>query len=181
MALLKRSITAGLLALTFAASAQAANIQLAEQKIKAGMIYNFLKYTDWPAANATAPMRVCIFGDDPLGGNLKPMQGRTVNQRPIAVQAIAAANDAASCDILLVGAQGQSQWPALRAAIANRPIMTIGEGTDFIRQGGMLAFGHKENRIAVTLNMDAAETAQLNVQPRLLNLVSVTRGGSGEQ
>lgn len=175
MALLKRSI-AGLLIALLAMPALAASVQLAEQKIKAGMIYNFLKYAEWPAAGTSTPMRVCIVGSDPLQGNLKPMVGRSVNQRKIAVVDVDAAEAAGSCDMLMVG-KG-APWPVLRQAIAGKPILTVSDDINFIKQGGMFAFGRTHDRITVTLNMDAAEAAQLQMQPRLLNLVTVVRAGT---
>ena len=110
MALLTR-IGLALAALLFAAAAVPARaddgVQLVEQKIKAGLVYNFLKYTDWPPsrmADASSPMTVCIFGDDPFDGYLQPMAGRTVNQRSIVLRTIHAPNEMASCHLLFVTA-----------------------------------------------------------------------------
>ncbi len=56
---------------------------LQEQEIKAGLLYNFLKYTDWPPANLARrlfTMTVCIFGDDPLNDGIFAADGRAHGQ-----------------------------------------------------------------------------------------------------
>src|SRR5262245_20863804 len=89
--------------LLFAASTSlaASNLELQEQEIKAGLLYNFLKYTDWPEASFAAPsvITVCIFGNDPFNGNLKPMEGRTVNQREITIRQVRDVQGIAGCQL----------------------------------------------------------------------------------
>jgi hypothetical protein len=168
--------TAMLLAcLLVAGPAMAQSLQLAEQKIKAGMVYNFLKYTDWPAVDGAAPMRVCLYGGDPFDGNLQPMQGRSVNQRPIVLQHIKDASEAASCQMLILDSARNGDWPELRTALTGKPVLTVSDSEDFTDAGGMIAFSHRDNRIQVLLSMDAVNAAQLHVEERLLNLVTLTR------
>ena len=95
------------------------NLQLAEQEIKAGLLYNFLKYTDWPPERigATSSIVVCIFGDDPFGGYLQPMAGRTVNQRTIVLRTIHAPSEAAMCQLLFINANEKDRWPKWRNAL----------------------------------------------------------------
>src|SRR5690242_6977255 len=69
----------------FSASSQAEEhnrLQLQEQTIKAGLVYNFLKYTTWPEG-AGGNLRVCFFGGEPLNGNLSSLEGRTAQQSTI--------------------------------------------------------------------------------------------------
>src|ERR1700727_4087367 len=62
------------------------NLQLYEQQIKVGLLYNFLKYTEWPVQHSS--MAICVLGEDPFEGYLKPMAGRSVNQREITIHFI---------------------------------------------------------------------------------------------
>src|SRR5688572_16690608 len=75
-------------------------LELYEQEIKAGLLYNFLKYTNWPAAEkSTSTMSVCIFGEDPFSGYLRPMEGRSVNQRVIKIISIHASSEVDKCNM----------------------------------------------------------------------------------
>src|ERR1044071_1171387 len=115
----------GALAAILVASARADdNVQLIEQKIKAGLIYNFLKYTQWPAGSrqTTGPILVCAWGGDSFDGNLQPMAGRTVNERSIEIRDVHAAADLAPCALLVFNGSKKAEWPQLKAALGAQSI-----------------------------------------------------------
>lgn len=151
-------------------------VRLAEQDIKAGLLYNFLRYTEWPQpAPAGASMVVCVYGRDPFGGRLASMAGRTVNQRTIEVRTVHEAAQANTCSLLFLGAEERANWPGLRAQLGERGILTVSDYDGFARSGGMIEFTRVNNRIGVRVNVQAAEAANLSVQDRLLRLASVVR------
>jgi hypothetical protein len=147
-------------------------IQLAEQKIKAGLLYNFLKYTQWPAPIPPGVV-VCLLGGDPFDGALTPMAGRTVNERAIAVRAIGDVGQADDCAMLIVHANGKDSWPAWRAMLSKRPVLTVSDFDGFATQGGMIEFARAENRICVKINLGAVNAVRLRVEERLLKLATV--------
>jgi hypothetical protein len=179
MALLRRLssrfIPALALLLAAAQSPGAAELHLYEQEIKAGMIYNFLKYTDWPAGDSA--LVICTLGSGPLGGYLGSMKGRTVNSRKIDLRAISGAGDAGACQLVVMGASEKSAWQRLAPALSGKGVLTVGDYAGFASEGGMIEFGHKDNRINVVLNVDALHASRLTVQDRLLRLVTVVHGG----
>jgi hypothetical protein len=152
------------------------SVRLAEQDIKAGLLYNFLRYTQWPSApRADAPVIVCVYGRDPFGGRLATMSGRTVNQRPIQVRSVSTNAEIDACSMLFVNAEQRSEWPRLRGHLARRHILTVSDYDGFARSGGMIEFARVNNRVAVRVNVGAAQAADLAVQDRLLRLASVVR------
>jgi hypothetical protein len=150
-----------------------ADVELIEQKIKAGLLYNFLKYTEWPAAAAGSEILVCLYGGDAFDGHLQPMVGRTVNQRPIAVRAVAANGEIEPCSLLVVHGDQKDNWPGLRKSLGSKSILTVADFAGFTASGGMIEFARAESRIEVKLNVDAVSAARLTVGERLLKLASV--------
>lgn len=175
MEILARKIAWLSLLVVLAAPAFAQNVQLAEQKIKVGMLYNFLKYTNWPAADATQNIVVCIYGEDPFSGNLQAMQGRSVNQRSIVIRSISDASEAASCHLMIIDADKKESWPQLHRALEGKSVLTVSEYEGFTEAGGMIEFGHSESHITVKMNTEAVAAAQLSVQARLRNLITPMR------
>lgn len=161
--------------LCHALAAHAQNLQLEEQEIKAGLLYNFLKYTEWPAgALSESSIKVCVFGDDPFDGRLQPMAGRTVNQREIIVRMLLrTVSDAGGCQLLFVNSDNRGQWSQLRAFLKGKSVLTVSDYAGFAEDGGMIEFGHRNEHISAKLNMDAAVTAGLNIERRMLRLVTV--------
>jgi hypothetical protein len=168
---------AALLVLSLSAPAPASaqsNLRLVEQDIKAGLLYNFLRYTDWgPSLNRSNRMVVCTFGPDAFDGRLARMAGRTVNQRMIEVRAARTYADLSTCALVFVSADVRAEWPALRTQLAGRSILTVSDFDGFTRSGGMIEFTRINSRVGVRVNVDAVEAADLSVQDRLLRLATV--------
>jgi hypothetical protein len=154
-------------------------LQLSEQKIKAGLIYNFLKYTEWPAARfitPSSPITICIFGaEDPFNGYLQPIEDRTVNQRPVKLRHVSRAEDTVTCHMLFIGSDDQAQWPVLRKALDNKSVLTVGDFTGFTQAGGMIEFNTEENRIQIGLNLEAVGAARLRIYDNLRRLAKTTQ------
>jgi len=161
------------------ANATDEGLELQEQAIKAGLLYNFLKYTDWPVLPSA--MTVCIFGEDPFEGHLQPIVGRTVNQREITLRMVHTVNDTQNCQLLYINAAEKQNWPELRKHLTGRSILTVSDFGDFLGSGGMLEFGRKNDHISVELNTEALSAAHLNVQDRLLKLVTIVHPALPEE
>jgi hypothetical protein len=159
-------------AMTPAAAQQ--NFRLVEQDIKAGLLYNFLRYTEWPA-RADAMAVVCVFGPDPFDGKLTPMAGRTVNQQTIDVRNVRALEEIDACTLLFVNADERARWPQLRDYLGDKPVLTVSDYDGFAGGGGMIEFTRADSRIGVRINVDAIAGADLMVQDRLLRLASAVR------
>jgi hypothetical protein len=146
-------------------------LRLVEQDIKAGLLYNFLRYTEWPA-RSDAMAVVCLYGADPFDGKLAPMVGRTVNQQTIAVRNVRDLAEVDACTLLFVNAEERTRWPQLRDYLGGKPVLTVSDYDGFAGGGGMIEFTRAESRIGVRINVEAIGDADLMVQDRLLRLAS---------
>ena len=61
-----------------------------EAELKAAFIYNFIKFTEWPAeemAKTSEPFIIGMFGKDPFGAALdKTVEGDSFHQKPVVVR-----------------------------------------------------------------------------------------------
>lgn len=170
-----RVVFALLLAVAFTAPVLAdENVQLVEQEIKAGLLYNFLKYTQWPegAQSAGGKVVVCLFGGDPFNGHLQPMAGRTVNQHAIEIRSVHSTQEMDACSLLYVHSDEKAHWPQLQKTLAAKDVLTVSDFDGFAASGGMIEFIRADNRIGIKINTDAVTAAHLAVQDRLLKLAS---------
>lgn len=157
-------------------------LQMEEQKIKAGLIYNFLKYTQWPPerSESSSPLVICIFGaEDPFSGYLRPIEDRTVNQRPISLRHISRIDEASNCHMVFVGKDQQDQWPDLHRSLDGKSVLTVGDFENFASNGGMIEFNTRDNRVQIELNPDAAAVAHLHIYDNLRRLAKTTHAASG--
>lgn len=156
------------------------NVRLVEQEIKAGLLYNFLKYTQWPPEHANRDAVVCLLGGDPFGGHLQPMAGRTVNQHSIEIRNLESLKDVGGCSLLYVHANQKSDWPQMQKALTGKDVLTVSDFDGFAEKGGMIEFTRNDNRIGVKINVDAVTAAHLTVENRLLRLANAVHSGGAD-
>jgi hypothetical protein len=139
-----------------------------EYRVKAAYLYNFTKYVEWPpAALGSGPLTLCVAGRNPFGSALSDIvRGEEIGNRPIAVRVLLEPED--GCHVIFVP-QGAATPAYLRSA-RMRPILTIGEGADFIAQGGIISFIVEGGRVRFEIDQVAAERVGLRVSSRLLRL-----------
>ena len=184
MAFLSQIYRAGLALLLAAAFLSPAygqdNVRLVEQEIKAGLLYNFLKYTQWPAEHTGQDAVVCLIGGDPFGGHLQPMAGRTVNQHSIEIRNLKNAQDIDACSLLYIHESEKLNWSQLQKALVGKDVLTVSDFDGFAESGGMIEFTRNDNRIGVKINVDAVTAAHLSVQSRLLRLASTVHTAAAD-
>jgi len=140
-----------------------------EYDVKAAFLLNFTKFVEWPPsafASPDAPLNICIVGDDPFGRTIDQLvEGEFVNQHRIIVERIRT-DQPKACQELFVGNNGV---PAAFTA-ANPAVLTVGDGGDFIRQGGIIAFVIDNRHVRFAINLKAATNAGLKLSSKLLSV-----------
>jgi hypothetical protein len=159
-----------LLSLSLPCRAAGDGQELNEEKIKAGLLYNFLKYTDWPASAGTT-LNVCLFQGDPFGGTLDPLKGRTAQQFRINILTIDGVSQLGGCNVVFIpAAMGKGVAEVLGSA-RGRNILTMSDMRGFAHLGGMVELAMREDqRIHILINQSAAQAAGLKIQPRMAKL-----------
>jgi len=149
-----------------------------ENRVKAGFIYNFAKFVDWPARAFRLNSRVftiCLAGD-PFEGELDTLiKGELLDGRRLTVHRLAEGEGARGCQILYVAPSEAHRFKEIVGTAANDPILTVGESEDFIDEGGIVRFVKTDERIHFQINPDAAQHAALKVSSRLLRLAEIVR------
>jgi YfiR/HmsC-like len=170
---------ATLLCLSVATSASAQErLRLVESDVKAGLIYSFLRYTDWPA-NPSGPLVVCAWAREELEGRLSPIARRTVNQHEIEFRVVRDPTQLNSCSLLYIGASEGTSWPDLERGLQGRSVLTVSDAVGFAQNGGMVEFFTANSQIGIRVNRSAIRASGLLVQDRLLRLAE-TSGGSAQ-
>jgi hypothetical protein len=157
-------------------------IQLYEQKIKAGLLYNFLKYTNWPLTTISrsgGSLRVCLLGNDPMDNYLYPLQGRTAQQYTITITRIDNVSGIDGCNLLFIHRSEEDSLSNILQLVKGRHILTISDIDEFAAQGGMVEFGMEDQRINLLINRRAVTAAGLNIQDRLVKLAKLVTERNG--
>jgi hypothetical protein len=143
--------------------------------LKAVFVFNFVQFVDWP--NTARPVGICILGDDPFGRFLdETVRGERLGTRSIEVRRYRELSEVEACDVLFISRSESERIPQIVTALKNRPILTVSDGHDFAKQGGMIQFFNDRNRVRLRINRDAAETADLTISSKLLRVAEIVGG-----
>ena len=153
--------------------AHADTVALQENKIKAGLLYNFLKYTTWPENNQAGPdkIRICLFGGDAFAGALDPLEGRTAQRRNIVIRRVSEIESLRDCHVVFIHRSEEGNLPALLRTLEPYPILSVSDIRGFSRQGGMVEFSRQEDqRIHLYIKKEIVEKSRLRIHDRMLKL-----------
>jgi hypothetical protein len=152
-----------------------------EYDLKAAFLFNFSEFVDWPPdafATPASALVIGVLGDDPFGKTLDALVAdEIVNGRKIVVQRYRRLGEVFGCQILFLSRSEQDRLSQILSALEGRSILTVGETTAFVRQGGIVALRTEGNRIRLTINVGAAKAARLTLSSKVLRtaeLVDVT-------
>ena len=140
-----------------------------EYQVKAAFLLNFTKFIDWPnPVPGDTPFTICILGDDPFGGAVdRIIEGETVNGRRLAVERIRS-QQAQSCQIVYVS-RSEKEVSRFLSGLGHG-VLTVGEGNQFLREGGMIAFVVSSRHVRFDVNQTAAANAGLRLSSKLLSV-----------
>ena len=150
--------------------------------VQAAYLYNFGKFVRWPERDSHAPLVVCVAGQDSFRQTIeKLVAGEQIDERPLQVRSVDHPEDTMGCSILFVGTPESGKAQGYLEATAGKPILTVGDGPDFLARGGMIQFVLVEDHVRFSVNLEAANRNGVNLSSELLKVaVSVTgRPGNG--
>lgn len=149
-----------------------------EYLIKAAFLYNFAKFVEWPSpvsGDRTAPLGVCIIGQDRFGDALGTLKNKTVEGRPISVRKGVKPDEADRCHIFFISTSEKENLPQILKTIRGAPVLTVGDTEGFARSGVMINLVPIGNRIGFEINLSAVEATPLKISSKLLKLGKAVR------
>ncbi len=148
-----------------------------EDRIKAALVFKLVKFVDWPAAMMAGkePIQICSFGDSPVAEALSAVDGRPARDRTAQFRKLGAlsAAEAKGCHVLFVAGNAREIAGGLPSAARGRGVLTVSDGPDFARRGGMIGLARGENRVAFEINLRAARDSGLEPGAPLLELATI--------
>lgn len=159
----------------------AAEQESREYIIKAGFIYNFTKFVQWPSdANNQINkngINLCVVGRDPFGQILDNtaeellQRGKTLNiKRGILL------SDISQCTLLYISQSEKSRLAKIVTHAKAFPVLLIGDTPGYAESGVGINFFIQKNQIRFEINIKAVELSGLKISSELLGLARIVEG-----
>ena len=155
-----------LIALCGYATNEAASIGERELKLKAGFVVRFLSYVK--KGNDESLRSICVYGDDSVRVAFEPAL-KSKTSRPN-LSLLHNPISPLKCEVVFISEHYEGSLASILRSARGNPILTIGDGQEFLRQGGMIRFFEKERKLKFEVNLSAATREGLFISSQLLRL-----------
>jgi hypothetical protein len=145
---------------------------ISEQTVKAGFLFNFVKFTQWPGTREgdRSPLQICTPGSQPLEGQFALLHGRPIGTRTIEVRNNVPASEWRSCPVLFIAEGDTTRMESAIRSLGNAPVLTVSDAPDFVQAGGMIGMRIDDSRVRFDVNLGAAQRAGLALNSQMVKL-----------
>lgn len=165
----------------FAAFPASADDAGKEYAVKAAFLYNFVKFTEWPGALASAKkgqgdVNICVIGANPFTQQAQQVfrQASSSGIKLSLSSRTMATLD--GCHVVFVSSSEASKLNEIMTALKETPVLTVSDIEGFAQKGGIIGFTNQDGKVKLVVNAAAARTAGLHIDAQLLEIaVSVIR------
>jgi hypothetical protein len=147
-----------------------------EYLLKAAFIYKFIQVVEWPADKAvskSSKIDICTLGDVPVGQMSSIFdKASTAALRFSVIEEKNWKNASSHCHVLFIGNSEEGRVGEIVGALKDKPVLTIGNGDEFVESGGMIGFVLRDNKIKFEVNTQSTNAAGLRVKAELLEIAA---------
>lgn len=149
-----------------------------EYAVKTAFIFNFAKFTEWPAPASVATrgqIVLCAFAGEPYKAALAAIDGKSLQGRTMQVRFRVGREEIKSCDMMFVTGSEERRITELLRMVKGSPVLTVGDVDGFAEAGGMIGLIYADNRVQFEINNEAAQRANLKIGSQLLRLARLVK------
>lgn len=171
-------VTAGFLVLLAAFPSLRAQPAAPEYQVKAGFIFNFARFCEWPtpAMPPVGPIRIGVLDNGPIFATFALMlSGRSVGEHPIEVVPLDGSSAPGTCHIVFAPRSSPVAMPELLRLVGDGPVLLVGETEGFAVAGGVIGFVRRGDNIRLQVSLATARQRNLQLSSRLSGLAEIVQ------
>jgi hypothetical protein len=144
-----------------------------QKEVYAAMVYNIVKYVQWPNEGQLTEFTIGVLGDDQVYDLMSKVYGsKTKGAAKIVIKKLAGTEDMASCQAVFIS---ESKSSAVASVTKDKPILIISNGKDLTKKGGHVNFIVVDGKLRFELNPANLETAGLKSSSALSSIAIIVK------
>ena len=153
-----------------------------EPALKAAFLYNFAKFTTWPAETLSLPLSLCVVGDGAVAGALMQItSGRRVEARSVQVYQLSRSANLRNCHVLYLPGDDTQFVADIVESLKGAPVFTVGDGKAVAQAGVVAGLFVERGRMRFVINVGAAHQARLHISSKVLALGLIVKGEAKDE
>jgi hypothetical protein len=164
---MKNAILIMLLAAASTVSAQ----ERPTHEIHAAMLFNFIKYIQWPNEGDPGEFVVGVIGDDNVYNTLNQWyNGKPKGSKKYVIKKLSSAGESSGCQVIYVGKSKNRDFDDIKSNIDGKSILTITDGSGLGQKGSCINFKVIDGKLKFELNQATVTGANLKVSSQLSSM-----------
>lgn len=140
-------------------------------EIHAAMLYNFIKYVQWPNEGEAGEFVVGVIGDDNVFNTLKQWyDGKPKGNKKYVIKKLSSAAESGDCHVVYVGKSKNRDFDQIKASTAGKSILTITDGSGMGQKGSCINFKVVDGKLKFELNQAVVAGSSLKVSSQLSSM-----------
>jgi uncharacterized protein DUF4154 len=147
-----------------------------DNQVKAGFIYNFALFVDWPESafpGPEAPLQINVLRDDLIGDSFQCLTNKIIRGRKVhlrASQVLQLNSSGNGCHICFLNSDERGVVRKALDKFQDKPVLTVADREEFAEMGVIITILKESRGFRLVINLDAAKRAGLKISSRLLKL-----------
>lgn len=140
-------------------------------EIHSAMLYNFIKYVQWPNEGEAGDFVVGVIGDDNVFNTLKQWyDGKAKGSKKYVIKKLASADEATGCQVVYVGKSKNRDFDVIKTSCNGKSVLTITDGAGMAQKGSCINFKVIDGKLKFELNQSMVTGSNLKVSTQLSSM-----------
>lgn len=140
-------------------------------EIHSAMLFNFMKYIQWPNESEPGDFVLGILGEDDVFNTMKSRyDGKPKGAKKYVVKKLSSAADAAECSVVYIGKFKNKEFENVKAAISGKSVLTITDSVNLGQKGSCINFKIVDGKLKFEINNASVTESNLKVSSQLSSM-----------
>jgi hypothetical protein len=143
-------------------------------EIHAAMVYNFIKYVQWPDEADGGEFVVGVMGEDDVFNTLKQWyDGKPKGSKKYVIKKLSSASEAVGCQVVYLGKYKSKEFENIKNSTTGKSVLTVTDGNGLGQKGGCINFKVVDGKLKFELNQGSVSSSNLKVSGQLSSMAIV--------
>jgi uncharacterized protein DUF4154 len=140
-------------------------------EIHAAMLFNFIKYVQWPNEGEAGDFVVGVIGDENVFNTLKQWyDGKAKGSKKYVIRKLASADEATNCQVVYIGKSKNRDFDVIKSSVTGKSVLTITDGNGMGQKGSCINFKVIDGKLKFELNQAMVSGSNLKVSSQLSSM-----------
>ena len=143
-------------------------------EIHAAMLYNFIKYVQWPNESDGGDFIVGVLGEENVFNTLKQWyDGKPKGSKKYVIKKLGSAAEAGDCQVVYIGKSKSKEFESIKTSVNGKSVLTITDGNGLGQKGSCINFKVIDGKLKFELNQATVTSSNLKVSSQLSSMAIV--------